>query len=141
MIKLREQVLIREIAGQYFDLMGMRFYVDKAIAIIKRDKLKAKPTDIKPYAEGTLGLDRARPEHKPQSFFAWIDWQHVDKIEGERLNEPGIIATIRTPDKKVYAIVIDGNHRLAKNYMAGKDKMMMYHLNEKQTKETMNKYD
>jgi hypothetical protein len=44
---------------------------------------------------------------------------------------------IRTPDKKVWSIVMDGNHRLAKNYMSGKDTMPMYILNEKDTKSIM----
>lgn len=32
---------------------------------------------------------------------------------------------------------MDGNHRLAKNYMLGKDKMLMYILDEKNTKSVM----
>ena len=49
----------------------------------------------------------------------------------------GIIATIKTPDKEVWRIVIDGNHRLAKNYMSGKDTMPMFILDEKNTKKVM----
>ena len=123
--------------GQHFDLMGMRFDVDNALKLIAKKKIPAKNTDIKKYAEGVLGLRRERPEHKPQSFFAGIDYDYLDKIPEDRLKVAGIIATIRTPDKKVWSIVMDGNHRLAKNYMSGKDFMPMYVLNEKETKSIM----
>ena len=119
---------------QIFDLMGYRFDIDSAELVIRQKGIKPIETKIVNYAEKFLGLKRNEPEHKPESFFAHIDYDYLDQMPEDKLDEAGIIATIRTPDDKVYKIVIDGNHRLAKNYMSGKDTMKMYILGEKDTK-------
>lgn len=133
MIKLRN--LVNE--GQRFESILGRFDVDTALVIIKKKGLKPQMVDIAQYAEKTLGLDRNRPEHKPQSFMAYIDYEYLKGIPEDRLATAGIIATVKTPDKKSWSIVMDGNHRLAKNYMMGKDKMLMYVLDAKNTKAVM----
>jgi hypothetical protein len=133
MIKLKN--LVNE--GQRFESILGRFDVDTALAIIKKKGLKPQMVDITQYAEKTLGLDRKRPEHKPQSFMAYIDYEYLKGIPEDRLKEAGIIATVKTPDKKSWSIVMDGNHRLAKNYMNGQDKMLMYILDAKNTKAVM----
>lgn len=133
MIKLKN--ILSE--GQIFHLMSFQFDIDKAIKIIKEKKIKPKMVDITKYAEQILSLDRKQPEARTQSFFAHIDYEYLRKIPADRLNEAGIMATIRTHDKKVYTVVIDGNHRLAKNYLDGKDKMPMYYLDEKTTENVL----
>lgn len=71
-------------------------------------------TNIENYAKHVLALDRDRPGQRPYSLLMRINYDHLDTITDRRLEDPIIVM-----QTKMGAMVIDGNHRVAKAYMKG----------------------
>jgi hypothetical protein len=95
-----------------FDIDLIRRHVEAKDVKFTKDE----SFNIVAWAEQILSLRRSAPEKRPASLFMKIDYDHVGKIGDERLNEP--IFVVETPDG---GIIVDGNHRVAKAYLSGKD--------------------
>ena len=94
-----------------FDIDLIRRHVDAGDVKFTREDF-----NIVPWAEQILSLRRSAPERRPMSLFMKIDYDHLVKIGDERMSEP--IFVVETPDG---GIIVDGNHRVAKAYLSGRD--------------------
>lgn len=71
--------------------------------------------NIVSWAEGFLGLHRSRPSKQPMGLIRVNpDFRHISE---DRLKDP--IFVVQVP--KTGGMIVDGNHRVAKAYLSGRD--------------------
>lgn len=117
--------------NEIFKFIHWKFNVSKARELIHDKKLKPRIVDfdITDWAKSILGLKLGDRSYRPVSVLVKIDYKHVLSLSEERLKEPGILVTTN-----MGAVVIDGNHRLARLFMDSRTFMKMYVLSESQCK-------
>lgn len=110
--------------GESFTFGQNTWDVAKAWKLIKSGKVQGevKTVPIKDYAEKMLALDRDKDwSEQDQGMWVHLDHEHSQSIPSNRGNEPGLIVQTDTG-----ALIIDGNHRVAKTYMNGGDEMKFF---------------
>lgn len=135
---------------EIFDYGVIRFDVDKAEEIIKKEKLKPELIDVKDWmnsiqikkdSEGNEIWDEEtfkKTKSMKISMGTGIDLKKLNSSRVKNaINEPGIIILYKHKTGDIFPILIDGNHRLVQRYLAGKKKMKVYVLEPEFTKEIL----
>ncbi len=119
-LKARLESKFVEQAGEVFTFFKYRFDIDRIREHIEAKDVKftRESVNIVPWAEQILSLRRSEPDRKPASLFMRIDYSHLPRISESRLRDP--IFVVETADG---SLIVDGNHRVAKAYLAGTDEL------------------
>ena len=130
--------------AETFGFGPVRYNIDEILKAIQNKKLKPelKKINIKEYAEKVLNLNRERDslekaEEIRGGFLVGINGQHSKNITEEKLKQPGVLTDLtlgRGKAKETFSLVIDGNHRIARAYLEGKDELPINYLSEEITK-------
>ncbi len=116
--------------NEVFRFFNMVFYPGKAWQLMQEKKVKPTLEEfhIEEWAKQFLALNRDKPDEKALGFIR-VDHDYAKTLDEERINEPGMIVVT-----KIGAVLIDGQHRLARRYLSGLDTMPVYVFTEKQAK-------
>ncbi len=117
-----------------FHFMRWRFNPRVIWNAIEKGKLpkQEEEMDISEWAKKMLALDPENPG-KTSMGFVKVDLKRAKDIPPSMNDEPGIIVMMGKGDDK-YALVVDGNHRIARRFMAGEKMMRFYVVMQAQLK-------
>ena len=126
--------------GERWDIARFWRDIDAGRIKPKREELGAQ--FIEAYASKVLALDKNRsPAEQPKGIFIRVDAVAANALPKEAMDVPLVI--LRTPknkgilqldDQGVSFVLGDGNHRVAKAYLGGRDKLSTYVLNREQSR-------
>jgi len=116
---------------EIFEFLNKAWDVTKAHEMVDSGTLKPKTVDadIRQWAKEILLLDREHPEKRSFSIWIAINHDHVAALRDDQLTKPAICV-----DLGDYSIFIDGNHRIARAYLSGRDTYPTYYFSAKQAK-------
>jgi hypothetical protein len=114
---------------ELFRFGALRFNIEKLKKLISEKPRDPVGYEIVPWAETFLALRRDNPTARPHSIFMRINYGYLDSIDEARLAEPIILVEAK---KLEGWLVVDGNHRVAKAYLAGIDFLPAYMVREKE---------
>jgi hypothetical protein len=122
---------------EIFTFVKYRFNVTDMLKRMSLGEIRYKEQSapITEWAEKVLILDRGKPDARPMSFFMRIDYSHLQKIDNDRLEVPIVMAVT-----KMGAIIVDGNHRVAKAYLQGIDSLPCRVICETTTTKLLRQY-
>jgi hypothetical protein len=127
---------------QTFEYAGIEFDIDKAMDIIEAEPREPMAIDPKKWAPKWLAIhhdeqgneiwDTEVMKKLKKLSFHWGVGFNLDHLKDLNMEEPGILAMVGD-----IPILIDGNHRLARNYHEGKKEMPVYVLTSKETEKVI----
>lgn len=129
--ELKEESVKHLLEGEVFTFGKYRFDIDLVQKHIEAGDIPftKEKVNICSWAEQILHLKRDKPDARPMSVMMRINYDHVAKLSDERMKDPVIVALT-----DIGGMFIDGNHRIAKAYLAGIDELEAYIFDEKATK-------
>jgi len=117
---------------EWFEFFGVTYDVQLARTALNKGLIKAKIVDF-PVEEYVKALRIPIDRNKPMTNAAQgvpmlirLNWDHVAKLTEADLKVPGIAA-----ETKFGSVLIDGNHRLVRAYMDGRETIPVYHITKK----------
>lgn len=119
---------------EQFHFMRWRFKPRVIWDAIEKGKIpkQEKEMDISAWAKKMLGIDLEHPDEEPMGFVR-VDLKRAKDIPPSNAGEPGLLVLMGRGDGK-FSLIIDGNHRIAKRYLAGEKLMRFYIVTEAQLK-------
>jgi hypothetical protein len=117
--------------GQSFVFGAMVFDVDKAQDLVGEDLREEEPISVAAWAH-FFGFDI--PEGQGIALFAprYLDPDYAMTTD---LDDPVLVATLRSGDGKLFPMVIDGTHRIFKAYQQDVETLPCLVLDEEESRE------
>jgi len=119
--------------GEIFQFGKWTFDIDLIMKHIEAGDVpfNKQLVNIKTWATRMLGLDRDKetPKGHIRLSLVRVDDKHWKGLSDERMNDPIIVV-----ETEIGFLIVDGNHRVAKAYMSGKDEVEAIVFDKEATK-------